>query len=211
MMMPAGRRREDARRPPFRVAGPRRPPVRSRPRRDGRGRWDGRGEWDGDPVHNDDHGPVRARVCCAPFPLLRPLTLHCTRRRGAAEGKGAQQTEKGAADGKKRSRRGRPPRIRGSSAPGTMRVTTATAPPRGSGGPPGEKGSFSQEKATPCDTCELLPKHLSRYMNKPPGVFLPGSSRRRPDPMGSPRGEMGGARRPEPETDRTEFSPWRDG
>ena len=49
---------------------------------------------------------VRVRVCCAPFPLLRPLTLHCTRRRGAAEGEGAQQTEKGAADGKRRS--GRP-------------------------------------------------------------------------------------------------------
>ena len=188
MTRAAGRRREDARRSPFRVAGPRRPPVRSRPRRDGRG---GRGEWDGDPVHNDDHGPVRARVCYASFPLLRLLTLHCTRRRGAAEGEGAQQTEKGVADGKRRS-----------GQPGA---------PRGSGGPPGEKGSFSQEKATPCDACELLPKHLSRYMNKPPGVFLPGSSRRRPDPMGSPRGEMGGARSPEPETDRTEFSPWRDG
>ena len=117
MTRAVGRRREDARRSPFRVAGPRRPPVRSRPRRDGRGRWDGRGEWDGDPVHSGDRGSVRARVCCAPFPLLRPSTLHCTRRRGAAEGEGAQQTEKGAADGKRRS--GRPdarlPRIRGSS------------------------------------------------------------------------------------------------
>ena len=113
MTRAAGRRREDARRSPFRVAGPRRPPVRSRPRRDGRG---GRGEWDGDPVHNDDHGPVRARVCYASFPLLRPLTLHCTRRRGVAEGEGAQQTEKGAADGKRCSGQpGAPLRIRGSS------------------------------------------------------------------------------------------------
>ena len=54
----------------------------------------------------DDRGPVRARVCCAPFPLLRLLTLHCTRRRGAAEGEGAQQTEKGVADDPA------PPRIR---------------------------------------------------------------------------------------------------
>ena len=49
-------------------------------------------------MHSDDHGPVRARVCCATFPLLRLLTLHCTRKRGVAEGEGAQQTEKGAAD-----------------------------------------------------------------------------------------------------------------
>ena len=49
-------------------------------------------------MHGDDCGPVRARVCCAPFTLLRLLTLHCTRRRGAAEGEGAQQRERGAAD-----------------------------------------------------------------------------------------------------------------
>ena len=48
-------------------------PGRSRPRRDGRGRWGGRGEWGGDPVHSDDRGPVRARVCCAPFPSATPL------------------------------------------------------------------------------------------------------------------------------------------
>ena len=57
-------------------------------------------------MHGDDCGPVRARVCCAPFTLLRLLTLHCTRRRGVAEGEGAQQTEKGAADAKEY--RGRP-------------------------------------------------------------------------------------------------------
>ena len=38
------------------------------------------------------------RVRYALFPLLRPLTLHCTRKRGAAEGEGAQQTRRGAAD-----------------------------------------------------------------------------------------------------------------
>ena len=49
-------------------------------------------------MHGDTRGPVRVRVCCAPFTLLRLLTLHCTRRRGAAEGEGAQQTERGVAD-----------------------------------------------------------------------------------------------------------------
>ena len=56
-------------------------------------------------MRSDDRGPVRARVCCAPFTLLRLLTLHCTRRRGAAEGEGAQQTGKGAADAKACRRR----------------------------------------------------------------------------------------------------------
>ena len=56
-------------------------------------------------MHGDTRGPVRARVCCAPFTLLRLLTLHCTRRRGAAEGEGAQQTGKGAADAKACRRR----------------------------------------------------------------------------------------------------------
>ena len=60
-------------------------------------------------MHSDDRGPVRARVCYAPFPLLRLLTLHCTRKRGAAEGEGAQQTERGVADAK--VRRGRPSAI----------------------------------------------------------------------------------------------------
>ena len=66
-------------------------------------------------------GPSAPASAALPFPLLRPSTLHCTRRRGAAEGEGAQQTEKGAADGKRRS-----------GQPGA---------PRGSGGLPGEKGS----------------------------------------------------------------------
>ena len=97
------------RRPPFQVAGSRRPLVRPRPRRDERGQWCGRGEWGGGPMHSDDRGPVRARVCYAPFPLLRLVTLHCTRKRGAAEGEGAQQTERGVADAK--VRRGRPSAI----------------------------------------------------------------------------------------------------
>ena len=109
MMWAAGRGREDTRRPPFQVAGSRRPLVRPRPRRDERGQWCGRGEWGGGPMHSDDRGPVRARVCYAPFPLLRLLTLHCTRKRGAAEGEGAQQTERGVADAK--VRRGRPSAI----------------------------------------------------------------------------------------------------
>ena len=46
---------------------------------------------------------ARARVCYAPFTLLRLLTLHCTRRRGVAEGEGAQQTRRGAADNPARS------------------------------------------------------------------------------------------------------------
>ena len=49
----------------------------------------------------------RARVCCALRPLLRSFTLRCTRRRSAAEGEEAQQTERGAADGAERPPRGR--------------------------------------------------------------------------------------------------------
>ena len=49
----------------------------------------------------------RARVCYALCPLLRSFTLRCTRRRSAAEGEEAQQTERGAADGAER-----PPRSR---------------------------------------------------------------------------------------------------
>ena len=56
-------------------------------------------------MHGDTRGPVRVRICCAPFPLLRLLTFHCTRRRGAAEGEGAQQAGKGAADAKACRRR----------------------------------------------------------------------------------------------------------
>ena len=82
-------------------------------------------------MHGDTRGPVRVRICCAPFTLLRLLTLHCTRRRGAAEGEGAQQTEKGAADAKAcRRRPGAVPRapVRpGASAHGTGFVATAGA------------------------------------------------------------------------------------
>ena len=54
--------------------------------------------------------PVRRRaVRYASVPLLRLSTLHCTRKRGAAEGEGAQQTERGVADAK--VRRGRPSAI----------------------------------------------------------------------------------------------------
>lgn len=49
------------------------------------------------------HRSARARVYYALLTLLRLLTLHCTRRRGAAEGEGAQQTEKGVADDPARS------------------------------------------------------------------------------------------------------------
>ena len=40
----------------------------------------------------------RARVRYALFPLLRLLTLHCTRKGGVAKGGGAQQRERGVAD-----------------------------------------------------------------------------------------------------------------
>ena len=43
---------------------------------------------------------ARTRVCYAPFPLLRPFTLHCTRKRSAAEGEvSAAEGEAGAAAG----------------------------------------------------------------------------------------------------------------
>ena len=42
--------------------------------------------------------PRPSALYCAPFCLLRPFTLRCTGKRGAAEGEGAQQTEKGVAD-----------------------------------------------------------------------------------------------------------------
>ena len=67
---------------------------------------------------------ARAHVCYAPFTLLRLLTLHCTRKRGVAEGEGAQQTEEGAADAKRRS--GQPGAVaRGRGRPGP------TPPPTG--------------------------------------------------------------------------------
>ena len=42
---------------------------------------------------------VRTRVCYASFRLLRPSTLHCTRKESVVEGEGAQQTERSAAEG----------------------------------------------------------------------------------------------------------------
>ena len=42
---------------------------------------------------------ARTRVCYASFRLLRPSTLHCTRKEGVVEGEGAQQTERSAAEG----------------------------------------------------------------------------------------------------------------
>ena len=55
------------------------------------------------------------RVRYALFPLLRPSTLHCTRRRGAAGSEGAQQTRRGAADDSGAPSRG--PRGRRPGAP----------------------------------------------------------------------------------------------
>ena len=43
--------------------------------------------------------PRPSALYCAPFRLLRPFTLRCTGKRGAAESEGARQTEKSAADG----------------------------------------------------------------------------------------------------------------
>ena len=56
---------------------------------------------------------ARFALGCAPFRLLRPSTLHCTRKESVVEGEGAQQTERGAADagprscGRRSGRRGR--------------------------------------------------------------------------------------------------------
>ena len=47
----------------------------------------------------------RTCVCYALFPLLRSFTLRCTRKRSVAEGEGAQQRERGAADDSARPRR----------------------------------------------------------------------------------------------------------
>ena len=112
MMWAAGRGREDTRRPPFQVAGSRRPLVRPHPRGPPAsavrraGPMGRKGRAGRRPYAQRYRGPVRARVYYAPFPLLRPLTLHCTRKEGVAEGEGAQQTGEGVADAKRRS--GRP-------------------------------------------------------------------------------------------------------
>ena len=74
-------------------------------------------------MHIGDCGSARARVCYAPFPLLRLLTLHCTRKGGVAEGEGAQQTERGAADNPARPPRPpRGPRVTGRDLRGVTRT-----------------------------------------------------------------------------------------
>ena len=91
------------------------------------------------------------RVRYALFPLLRPLTLHCTRKRGAAEGEGAQQTRRGAPERPRKVIRRASGRIsgrrycEGCSGSGSERVprvwceVLSRAPGRGAGrdGPPG--------------------------------------------------------------------------
>ena len=67
----------------------------------------------------------RTCVCYALFPLLRSFTLRCTRKRSVAEGEGAQQRERGAADDSARPRR---PRATGGSH-GVV-VNPGAAPPR---------------------------------------------------------------------------------
>ena len=140
-------------------------------------------------MHGDTRGPVRVRVCCAPFTLLRLLTLHCTRRRGAAEGEGAQQTEKGAADARcaadDPARSPADPVRPGASAHGTGFVATAGvlvgdiaqtphAAPAGSGsGRPRSSGRnrFGARSAPP--------------PRRPPPAALPEQPRRaRPIPRG---------------------------
>ena len=140
-------------------------------------------------MHGDTRGPVRVRVCCAPFTLLRLLTLHCTRRRGAAEGEGAQQTERGVADARcaadDPARSPADPGRPGASAHGTGFVATAGvlvgdiaqtphAAPAGSGsGRPRSSGRnrFGARSAPP--------------PRRPPPAALPEQPRRaRPIPRG---------------------------
>ena len=140
-------------------------------------------------MHGDTRGPVRVRVCCVPFTLLRLLTLHCTRRRGAAEGEGAQQTERGVADARcaadDPARSPADPGRPGASAHGTGFVATAGvlvgdiaqtphAAPAGSGsGRPRSSGRnrFGARSAPP--------------PRRPPPAVLPEQPRRaRPIPRG---------------------------
>ena len=53
------------------------------------GRGPGAGSGPGSTTTTISEGPRRI-VYCVPFPLLRPFTLYCTRKRGAVEGGGAQ-------------------------------------------------------------------------------------------------------------------------
>ena len=80
----------------------------------------------GDP---EARGRPRRIVCCAPSRLLRPFTLRCTRRRGVAEGEGAQQRGKSVVDAG--------PAAAFSAFSGVWR----RRPRRGAGGSPGARAS----------------------------------------------------------------------
>ena len=87
------------------------------------------------------------RVRYALLPLLRLFTLHCTRRRSAAEGEGAQQTRRGAADDP-----ARPPADPGAAGQ-EPRGTTAPRdssgnPPRSPPGNPPDSPAFQRERPT---------------------------------------------------------------
>ena len=140
-------------------------------------------------MHGDTRGPVRVRVCCVPFTLLRLLTLHCTRRRGAAEGEGAQQTGKGAADAKAcRRRPGAVPRgpratrsirprdrVRGDRRRPRRRHRT-DAPCRSSGSGPGRPRSSGRNR---------FGARSAPPPRRPPPAVLPEQPRRaRPIPRG---------------------------
>ena len=140
-------------------------------------------------MHGDTRGPVRVRICYAPFPLLRLLTFHCTRRRGAAEGEGAQQAGKGAADAKAcRRRPGAVPRgpratrsirprdrVRGDRRRPRRRHRT-DAPCRSSGSGPGRPRSSGRNR---------FGARSAPPPRRPPPAALPEQPRRpRPIPRG---------------------------
>ena len=107
----------------------------------------GREECDGERKARAGHlfraaGPLThrfTRVRYALLPLLRLFTLHCTRRRSAAEGEGAQQTRRDAADDP-----ARPPADPGAAGQ-EPRGTTA---PRDSSGNPPDSPAFQRERPT---------------------------------------------------------------
>ena len=145
-------------------------------------------------------------LCYAPRPSTVREEEAQRRVRERSRRKKAQQMGRGAADNP-----APPPRIRGSFDRGRGLAGGVPAPPADPEVLLARRAHSLKKRRPRVTRANCCRNILNSYMNKPPGVFLPGSSRRRPDPMGPPRGEMGGARRPEPETDRTEFSPWRDG
>ena len=92
--------------------------------------WRGGGSRGGSrPAVPRGRGRPRRIVCCAPSRLLRPLTLRCTRRRGVAEGEGAQQRGKSVVDAG--------PAAAFSAFSGAWR----RRPRRGAGGSPGARAS----------------------------------------------------------------------